>query len=75
MKPRYLFSFLQNKLLLYSVGQLFYLTAIISFATMLFGFVSFVCQSFLPFQIEDDATKFGRPLGVRTVSVIGGVSK
>lgn len=47
----------------------------ISFATMLFGFVSFVCQSFLPFQIEDDATKFGRPLGVRTVSVIGGVSK
>jgi len=26
-------------------------------------------------QIEDDATKFGRPLGVRTVSVIGGVSK
>ena len=24
-------------------------------------------------QIEDEAAKFGRPLGVRTVSVIGGV--
>lgn len=26
-------------------------------------------------QIEDDAAKFGRPLGVRTVSVIGGLSR
>ncbi|KAL9965997.1 hypothetical protein ACROYT_G024002 [Oculina patagonica] len=29
----------------------------------------------LALQIEDDATKFGRPLGVRTVSVIGGLSR
>ena len=28
---------------------------------------------FLSYQIEDEAAKFGRPLGVRTVSVIGGV--
>lgn len=26
-------------------------------------------------QIEDEATKFGRPLGIRTVSVIGGLSR
>ena len=36
-------------------------------------FCLFFCGFF--FQIEDEATKFGRPLGIRTVSVIGGVSK
>ena len=36
-------------------------------------FVYYFCV--ISLQIEDDATKFGRPLGVRTVSVIGGVRK
>lgn len=35
----------------------------------------FIIACILFFQIEDDAAKFGRPLGVRTVSVIGGVRR